>query len=231
MQFQLKKEKWIFIFGLIGIIGALTTIASDVILIGIPGKGSVFFTFGTEIMADISNARISVGTFLGVFSLPLQIAGLVPIYYGLKSANEIMAMITVSIFSHALMVGVAFHGAYAYIAGAWKLDHSISTNNPLIQDMMGKFDFYWRLVGSVILFELFIGSILFIIIVLGKKTLFPRWIILFNPFFITIFFCFVVYNLPGSLGGYIAPIFANLSTLLCFIIPTIIAYRNIKKLF
>ena len=115
MEFRTKEAKRVFWLGLIGIVSVLVTIISDFILIGKPNSAYGFLLLGTESMWDIPMWRIAVGTFVGVFVLPFQVLGLVSIYYGLKPAGKMIQRSIVGISAHALIMGVAFHMAYALI--------------------------------------------------------------------------------------------------------------------
>ena len=75
---------------------------SDVILLGRPVSGYAFLKLGTESMAELAQWRIIVGTFTGVFALPFQIAGILPLYFGLKPAGTRMAAAATIIAVYAL---------------------------------------------------------------------------------------------------------------------------------
>ena len=119
-----RNARIVLISGMVGIISVMFTIISDLILLGRPESGYSFFLLPTECMTWIPGWRITLGTFLGVFMLPFQIAGLVPLYIGLKPSGKAIPAVTGLIGSHGLIMGVAFHTTYAFMAGGWKLYHS-----------------------------------------------------------------------------------------------------------
>ncbi len=119
-----KKAKIVLISGTVGIIGVIFTIISDLILLGRPESGYSFFLLPTECMTWIPGWRITLGTFLGVFMLPFQIAGLVPLYIGLRPAGKTVPAVAGLTGAHGLVMGVSFHTTYAFLAGGWKLFHS-----------------------------------------------------------------------------------------------------------
>lgn len=126
-----SKARIVLIFGMIGIISVVFTIISDLILLGRPGSGYSFFLLPTEGMAWIPGWRITLGTFLGVFMLPFQIAGLVPLYIGLRPSGKAVPALTSLIGAHGFVMGVAFHTTYAFLAGGWKLYHSAAGSGVL----------------------------------------------------------------------------------------------------
>ena len=141
-----KTAKFVLIMGLIGIIGVLLTILSDFILIGRPSSSTAFFKLGTESMADFSQWRITVGAFLGIIVIPIQIVGLTTIYYGLKSAGVIKSIIIVLTTAHTLMMAVAFHTSYAFIASGWNLYYELGSKDLIAEKMINRFGYYWKII-------------------------------------------------------------------------------------
>lgn len=215
------------ILGLIGIIGVLLTIASDLVLLGRPDTGYSFLKLGTASMIGIESWRITAGTFIGVFMLPFQIAGLISLYHGLKPSGRFLPAIVILADAHALIMGVAFHASYAFIAGGWKLFAA----GPGNQDAFGlitNFDFYWKLIIAIMFSELVLGSVLFVLLVLGGKTLYPRWMAFLNPLCITALMFAVIPVIPSPVGGFVGPAVLNLSTLIFFVISTVLIYEKLK---
>jgi hypothetical protein len=224
-----KVTKMILIAGLIGIIGALITVISDLVLIGKPTDALLFFKLGTESMAGLSEWRITLGTFLGVCALPFQIAGLIVVYYGLRPAGKVVSLIVVIIAAHALSMGVAFHGAYAFIGSGWRLYYQMNTHNKIVIDLISKFEFYWRIIITIMLSELTTFSILFAFIILKRKTLYPKWMSILNPLCVSLFIFPLVYIIPAPVGGFIASTYLNLCTILFFVSSTIAVYKKLEK--
>lgn len=222
-----KIAKFVLIMGLIGITGVLLTIISDFILIGRPSSSNAFFKLGTESMAHLSQWRITVGAFLGIIVIPIQIVGLTTIYYGLKSAGRIKAIIIVVTTAHTLMMAVAFHTSYAFIASGWNLYYELGARDLIAEKMISRFGLYWMIIIIIMAVELILSSAYFVFLILKGNTLYPKWMALFNPLCVLLYMYPVVLIAPKPIGGFIAPAFLNLATLVFFILSTITVYKKL----
>ena len=178
-------------------------------------------------MYGLSQWRIYIGTFAGIFALPLQMGGLVPLYYGLKPAGKIKSLITVLAAGHAAGIAVGFHLSYAYIASGWRLFHAVQPGNAAAAQIVGDFDIYWKITIIIMAVDLFISSVIFIYLLLKKKTLYPKWMALLSPICVYLYIYVMIMRLPDPVGGFIAPAFLNFSTLIFYIISTSIVYKKI----
>ena len=241
------KANYVKILGTIGILAVFFTINSDVILLGRPDSAYSFFAKPTECMAEIAPWRITAGVFIGVFMLPFQLAGLAPLYYGLKPLGRRTQLLAVIPSGHALTMGIAFHMSYAFMASGWKLYHAAvpgnqtaaALGNDLLKEapwndsaalMMKSFDFYWKLLIVIMLAELIFCSCFFAITVLRGKTLFPKWMAAFNPLLIIGAMFVIIFLIPSPVGGFIAPTILNTSNFVFFILSTVIIINRTKDL-
>lgn len=224
MKKKMSKADRILIAGYVGLFGVLLTIVSDFILLGRPNSSYGFFKLGTESMADIAQWRITVGTITGVLALPIQVLGIIPVYYGLKPAGRVMPLIYAIMNSHILLMGVAFHMSYAFIGSAWKLYY----DNIISNEMVGRFDYYWRILVIIMLIELIASSILYTVILIKGKTLFPKGMAFLNPLFVTLLVFPIILALPTPIGGYIAPAILNISTLVFVGLAMIVIHKKTK---
>lgn len=223
-----KEATMVLIFGLVGIIGALLTTVSDFILLGTPNSAYTYFKLGTESMSFLSQWRITIGTFLGILALPLQIAGLITIYFGLKPGGKIMSLVVVFTMTHASIMGVAFHMSYAFIGSGWKLSYAINTKNMVAFDMMNKFIYYWKLLLIIMAIELTLSSIFYVLLILRRDTLYPKWMAIFNPSCVIFYIYFIILQIPYPIGGFMAPAFLNLAALTFLTLSTYTVYRMVK---
>ena len=224
-----SKADIVLAMGLIGITGVLLTIISDFILIGRPSSAYSFLKLSTESMADIAQWRITVGAFLGVIILPFQTLGLIPLYHGLKPAGRIMPLIVVITIAHALIIGVAFHISYAFIGTGWKLYYEADFGNKVASEIVTRFDFYWKILVIIMLLELLFSSIIYVVIIMKGSTLYPKWMAILNPLCVSIFLFPFVFILPSPIGGFIAPAYLNITTLVFYGFTTSLWKRYNKK--
>jgi hypothetical protein len=185
---------------------------------------------GTESMWDIAPWRITAGAFIGVVVLPFQILGLIPVYFALKPAGRVLPVMAVIVNAHTLLMGVAFHISYAYIGSGWILHHQDEVTNVVTSDMVDKFASYWMILAVIMFLELLFSSTIYTIVVLKGKSLFPKWMAIFSPLSIVIFTFPLVFLLPYPIGGYIAPAYLNISTMIFFILTIAVGYRKLKAL-
>jgi len=225
-----SKSDLILVLSLLGMLSVLVTIISDFILIGKSSTAYSFLKFGTESMWDIEPWRITAGAFIGVLALPFQVLGLIPLYYALKPSGKILPIMALIANAHMILMGVAFHISYAYIGSGWIIYHKNELTNQITTEIVNKFDSYWKILAVIIIAELLFGSIIYVIVVLKGKTLFPRWMAIFNPLCIVLYTFPFVFILPSPIGGYIAPAYLNLSTLLFFIITLVVGYNKMKRI-
>lgn len=228
MGFGNGKADTVRLLGLAGIIGVLLTIASDFILLGRPDTGYSFLKLGTSSMTGIESWRITAGTFIGVFMLPFQIAGLISLYHGLKPAGRFMPVIMILVDAHALIMGVAFHASYAFIASGWKMFDAAGPAIDAVSGLLSDFDFYWKLMMAVMFTELAASSVMFVLLVLKGKSLYPKWMAASNPLCLTALLFLLIPLIPSPVGGFIGPAVLNLSTLVFFVISTALIYKKLK---
>lgn len=216
------------LLGLIGIIGVLLTIASDLVMLGRPDTGYSFLKLGTSSMTGIESWRITAGTFVGVFMLPFQLAGLISLYHGLRPSGRVLPVVVFLMDAHALIMGVAFHASYAFIADGWKLFDAAGKGNMDVFGLMTDFDFYWKLMIAIMFTELIASSVLFVLLVLKGRTLYPKWMAILNPFCVTALMFLVIAVIPSPVGGFVGPAVLNLSTLIFFVLSTLLIYKKLK---
>ncbi|MHB8127425.1 MAG: DUF6796 family protein [Mobilitalea sp.] len=225
-----SKSDLILVLSLLGMLSVLVTIISDFILIGKPSTAYSFLKLGTESMWDIEPWKITAGAFVGVVALPFQVLGLIPVYFALKPSGKVLPVMAVIANAHMLLMGVAFHISYAYIGTGWIIYHKNELTNQITTEIVDKFASYWMILVIIMFVELLFGSIIYVIVVLKGKTLFPRWMAIFNPLCIVLYTFPIVFILPSPIGGYIAPAYLNLSTLLFFTITLVVLYKKMKKI-
>ena len=225
-----SKSDIIRVLSLLGMLSVLITIISDFILIGKPSTAYSFLKYGTESMWDIEPWRITAGAFIGVVALPFQLLGLIPVYFALKPAGKVLPIMAVIMNAHTLLIGVAFHISYAYIGSGWIIYHKNELTNQITTEIVSKFASYWWILAVIMVVELLLSSVIYTIVVLKGKTLFPKWMAIFNPLCIVLYTFPLVFILPAPIGGYIAPAYLNLSTLLFFIITLVVVRKKMKKI-
>lgn len=214
------------ILGCIGLIAVFVTIVSDVILLGQPTSGYAYFSNPTACMAVIPPWRILAGTLLGVCMLPFQLAGLAPVYYGMQPAGRKKQLLALIPAAHALMVGIAFHMAHAFIAEGWRLSYGFSPANAAVDAMAKGFDRYWVLLLAIMLAEMLLCSGVLAMSVWKGRTRFPKWVAVCNPLCVLGVVFLVLLALPAPIGGYVAPTIMNTTSLIYMTLSLRLANRE-----
>ncbi len=211
---------WIRIFGIFGIFGGLTLFAGDMLFYYDPINTNLM-----ENMGNASDFRIITSGLTALIATWFYMLGLIQVYYALKPTKPILKNIILISFGAILTAYGVIHGAYVAIATSAKL---AAQNNLDINESV-----YLAVKANNIL-RLFIYpifgllSFLFITQVWKRKTLYPRWIILFFPLIPFLIQSLICKNLSGDIriiiyGGYLNLI------LVVFFSASTIAMWNIKQ--
>jgi len=226
-----NDSQLILLTGIVGMIGALLMVISDVILLARPISGCEALVSGArENTIYLAQWRLPVGSILGVVVLPLQIIGFWQILYALKPAGKWWSWPPFLIVAHMLIVGAAFHGTYAFVGTALKAHYSLvqagEAGLPQMASLLHQYsDILFHISGA----ELVLASLWFVGAILFRKTSYPRWISVSNPLVCTSGLYLSAMLIPAPVGGYIAPIMFNLGIFTFLILSTIVLYRQASR--
>lgn len=214
------SQFWIRVLGVFGILGGLILLAGDMLLYYDPVNMSL-----KQNMGNASDFRIIASGVCALFAAWFYMLGLGQVYYAFKTTKPIFRNGTLISFGSILISYGIVHGAFLAIATTAKLatEHSLDINEAVL--LSEKTNEILRL----FVYPLFgILSILFISQVWKRKTLYPRWIILFFPLIPFLIEDLVTKYLRNDIwiiikGGYLNII------LVIFFTASTIALWNIKK--
>ena len=206
-------------FGLIGILGSLLLFIGDMFLYGNFGNASEF-TENIQIVAqNASHIRLFIGGILGPAGAMLYIAGFWHIYLNTKSNNPLLAAIIFICFTCMMSFGGAYHTIWTVRMLHLKYALVSVGNTGLF---LSSFNLFLDTIFYVSLSVGYIGVVFLVILILWRKSLYPRWIVLTNPG-ITLLLAPLIKRVPypfGSIlfGGYINIVFFIFLT--CSVITT-----------
>ena len=214
------SQYWIRVLGVFGILGGLILFAGDMLLYYDPVNMSL-----KRNMGNASDFRIIASGVCALFAAWFYMLGLGQVYYAFKITKPIFRNGMLISFGGILISYGIVHGAFLAIATTAKLatEHSLDINEAVL--LSEKTNEILRL----FVYPLFgILSILFISQVWKRKTLYPRWIILFFPLIPFLIEDLVSQYLQNNIwiiikGGYLNII------LVIFFTASTIALWNIKK--
>lgn len=214
-QFQIR------VMGLFGILGGLILFAGDMLLYYDPISTSFKLN-----MANASDFRIIASGVCALFATWFYMIGLGQVYYAFKSTKAILRNSMIVCFGSILIAFGIVHGAFLAIATTAKLSIEYNLNINEAVSLSEKINqilrmFVYPIVGIL--------SILFISQVWRRKTLYPRWIIIFFPLLPFLIEDLVCKFLPDNIwiiikGGYLNII------LVIFFTASTIALWNVRKL-
>ncbi len=214
------NQFWIRVLGIIGIFGGLTLFAGDMLFYYDPINTNL-----RENMGNASGFRIITSGLAALIATWFYMLGLVQVYFALKPTKAVLRNIILICFGAILTAYGVIHGAYIAIATSAKL---AIQNNLDINDSVNLATEANDILRLVIYPIFGLLSILFITQVWKRKTLYPRWIILFFPLIPFLMQRFICNNLSGDIwiiiyGGYLNLI------LVVFFTASTIALWNIKQ--
>ncbi len=211
---------WIRTLGLFGICGGLILFAGDMLLYYDPISTSF-----RRNMGNASDFRIIASGVSALFATWFYMLGLGQVYYAFKLTKPIFRNAVLICFGSILIAFGIVHGAFLTIATSAKLSIAYNLDINEAVALSEKINDTLRL----FVYPFFgVLSVLFISQVWNRKTLYPRWMILFFPLFPFLIEDLVCKFLPDTIwiivkGGYL-----NLILVIFFTASTI-ALWNFSK--
>ncbi|WP_438423892.1 DUF6796 family protein [Aquimarina macrocephali] len=214
------NQFWIRVFGIFGIIGGLTLFAGDMLFYYDPSNTNL-----RENMGNASNFRIMTSGVTALLAAWFYMLGVIQVYHAFKPSKPVLRNTLLFCFSAIVIAYGVIHGVYVSIATSAKL----ATQNNLEMNEAVSLAVETNNVLRLFVYPIFgLLSILFIVQVWKRKTLYPRWIILFFPLIPFLIQGFICENLSGSTWIIVCGGYLNLILIIFFIASTI-ALWNIKR--
>jgi hypothetical protein len=211
---------WIRLFGVIGILGGITLLTGDMLFYYDPLNSNLF-----ENMGNASDSRIIYSAVTALLAAWFYMLGVVHVYQAFIQTKPIIKNTILICFAAITISYGVVHGAFVAIATSSKLaiENNLDLNDSVA--LANEANNTLRLIVYPIFGLL---SILFITQVWKRKTLYPRWIILFFPLIPFLIQDLICNNLSGNIwiivcGGYLNHI------LIIFFTASTIALWNKKN--
>ena len=204
--------------GFAGILGALILFAGDMLF---------YFDYNsTDLkinMGNVSDLRIKLSGVSALIATWLYLLGLIQVYYAFSISSKSARNMVIISFAGILTAYGVIHGAYVAIATTAKLAVSHNINIIDATALASEANQMLRMLVYPI-FALF--SFVFIKEVWKKRTLYPRWIILFFPLVPFLFQGLIKKMLSGSMEIIIMGGFLNLILLIFFAASTVALWNK-----
>ncbi|CAM1341733.1 DUF6796 family protein [Tenacibaculum amylolyticum] len=212
------QQFWVRVFGLFGILGGLTLFIGDMLFYYHSSNTNLI-----ENMGNASNNRIVASGVTALFAAWFLVLGVGQVYHAFKPSKPIFRNIVLGCFGAIFIAYGVIHGAYIAIASSAKLAIENNLNINETVSLANEANSILRL----FVYPIFgILSVLFIILVWKRKTLYPRWMILFFPLTPFLMQSSICNNLSGSIWIVICGGYLNLILVLFFTASTIALWNK-----
>ncbi len=196
------------LLGLIGLVGSALLLVADLLLVYTPLPAARFNIFTAAV--GKSKARLVYGSLLGVFAIPLVLAGFGHIYLALRPGGLWLAAPPVILGIVAYVIGAAFHAAIPFYVVAIQDAHAREPSASPSLALMARI--FVALQRSLFLFVA-ASCIYLLVSVLSGKTLYPRWMASVSPLVSVALFRALIRISPPAVVGVLIPAGNNLSML------------------
>ena len=209
---------WIRIFGIFGIIGGLTLFTGDMLFYYDPANNNL-----NENMGNASDFRIISSAVTALLAAWFYMLGVIQVYQAFKPTKPIIKNTILICFAAISIAYGVIHSAYVAIATSSRLaiENNLNINEAVslaieVNNVLRLF--VYPIFGLL--------SITFIYQVWKRKTLYPRWIILFFPLIPFLLQDFICKNLSSNnwiivCGGYL-----NLILIIFFTASTVALWNK-----
>ncbi|NOU16238.1 MAG: hypothetical protein HOO91_01585 [Bacteroidales bacterium] len=211
------------ILALIGILGGLLMFIGDMFFYLVPIDGNSFFKGTIFIMSQRQNLWLVMGALVGPLAGLLLSISSISIYIALKPYNKFLPIIISISFIIIFTFGGAFQTLYALQGSYYR-----------IGDPQIKADVFYYLgqimnpIQKIMLVFGSLGNFLFILFILLKKTLYPKWVIFFTPL-TALLIVYIYMIVPYPLGAFIVGGWTNICLILFFTINYIVFKKSLTK--
>jgi hypothetical protein len=217
-----KRFLWMGVFS---IMASACAVLSDLILQYDP-QGN--YSLSTPAPLTIALWRVYVGSFLGVFCIPLVITGYLVVCTVLKGTAPRFFRILFWVMAYAIVIGTVFHSSFLAVILVEQVAHTAtgSAQASLLQLQNALLAFSVPLAAFFEICYLVMWSIV-VFTVLHTATRYPRWIVLFVPALLSL----VIVGVDQShvvpvLGNILYPTVLSLPHLVFFLLSTLVLWRR-----
>ena len=218
----------VIITGIIGIFAAILVGTGEFLLHYSPA-GDYADDGKYVYLLQVSEWRITTGHFLGVFGAPFYLIGFWHIYLGLKPYGKIIPYLVFFISAYGFIFGTVWIGSRASIALLAQANYAAEGHNSeVLSELIQYYILHSESLLQVIRATTLISSLAFIFMVLSGKTLYPRWMAIFNPIVLLVS-SFILFAVAPEIGKYTMPIALNMGYFLFFSLSTMQLMKVCKQ--
>lgn len=208
-----------------GLAGALLFFTGDMLFYGHLGSGANFHEGMLNTVAHASDARLYIGGLVGPIAACLCIIGFWQVSQNILPPDGILSRLTLVLFAILMIFGSAIHALWT--AHGLSLKYC-STEPAPCSTLVASITSYWTLAYNLGSIPAYLGSILLFILVLLRKTNYPRWAALFNPAILLVV-APLADKIPAPFGAILSGGSTNLSIALFFFVSLATTWNLDRK--
>lgn len=225
---EMPNHRTIIITGIIGIAAAILVGAGEFMLHYSPA-GDYADDGNYVYLLHVPEWRITWGHFLAMFGAPFYLIGYWHMYLGLRPYGKILPYLFFFISAYGFMFGAVWMGSRASIALLAQANFAAEGHNSeVLRELIRYYILHSESLLQVIRVTTLISSAAFIFMVLTGKTLYPRWMALFNPI-VLLLLSFILFAIAPEIGKYTLPIALNMGYFIFFSLSTLQLARVCKS--
>lgn len=198
------------LYSLSGVLGSLLMFTGDMLLYYEAVSGSEYNS--VAVMGTMPVERLIAGGLLGPFASVFSIIGTYICYLIFRSVNKILAKTLFVSFAILFVVAGSYHAVFANYGFIGRLPESLQSQQLLLLRA------YQEALYNAILIFATIWTIILFYLVVFKKSLYPKWMLIFTPTLLILSGQFLKDYIPYPLGAVIYGGWINLCFMLFFII-------------
>ncbi|KYF72827.1 hypothetical protein BE11_14120 [Sorangium cellulosum] len=164
--------------------------------------------------------RLLWGGLLGVFAAPLVLAGVYPIYQGLRPAGVAWALPPALLFAYAIAVGPFVHGSFIYLGETAQALRAGGPARDALFAVLERQHGVMQLGYAVIFLCTLVASLWFSAVVASGRTAFPTWMAAVNPVATTLVWLAAKRALPARAREYTEGAGFNIAYVIFFALTT-----------
>jgi hypothetical protein len=203
--------------GILGLIGAVMVgIAEFLLHYNTNGYNGANYSF----FVSIADNRLIIGHFIVVFFVPFYIAGYWHFYLAVRNGSQPLALAVLIAGVFAFVIGgmwIGSRGMLGFIAKSYAAGETSLS-------LLDKYRLLMETLVQILRVIVIVISILMVTAILKGKTLYPKWMVFFNPALV-LAVVFIVFFLTPSVGKFIAPTAMNVTHITVFT-ASLIALKN-----
>lgn len=205
-----------------GILGSLIMFIGDMLLYYEPVSGPDYDSVSR--MSEMPIERLIAGGIVGPLASIFSIIGSYLFYIVFKSVNSFLASVLFVSFSILFIFGGSYHAMFPNLGFVGRLPELIQT------DQIVFIKTYLNSINTIIYICGTLWTLIIFYLVIFKKTLYPKWLLLFTPTLLILLSGIVKNNVPYPFGAIIYGGWINLCFMIYFCLCLIHFSRNSTKL-